>query len=513
MYPKFHQSKATYIMTTSSSKQIKITDQDHDNQKWYIMITVAMSIFIETIDYSIVNMALPTLVRELQTDFTTVQWLVLGVLLTQTTLMLMIGRLSDMIGKKPIYIAGLIVFTLGTILCGLASNITWLIVFRVVQAIGGAMFISLVFALVTEAFPPTERGKGIGLISTTVSGGIIIGPLVGGFILESFSWREIFFVTPPIALIGLFLALRFIPATKTPSEQQFDYGGAITFFITLLTLLLALNLGQRGGFSQPYILLMFACAGISLIMFTFIEWHTDQPLLALRLFLSLRFSLNIISRILSFLAISGVILMMPFYLDTMLGYTPRQVGLLLITMPVCMGISAPISGMLADRFGTPWLMVGGLSLVISGCLTLSSLTVDINAIGYIIRLMPFAIGIGLFQAANNTAIMASIPRKNAGVASSLISITRTLGGTTGIAVISAIWTSRVLYHAGPEFVDDVINAPTIAQVAGLQDMFWVIMVGMSCVMVLNLWGNLRKQAATVQKEETLRPNRPTNRVF
>ena len=187
-----------------------MTEIDY-TRKWYVMAAIAMSLFLATIDGSIVNVALPTLVRELNTDFATVQWVVLGYLLVQTTLMLSMGRLGDMIGKKPIYTAGVIIFTLGSLLCGLAPTVLWLIGFRLLQAIGASMTLSLGTAIVTEAFPPTERGRALGLSGTIVSVGIVFGPTIGGIILEALSWHWIFFVNLPVGILGTVMALRYVP--------------------------------------------------------------------------------------------------------------------------------------------------------------------------------------------------------------------------------------------------------------------------------------------------------------
>ncbi|HMR65058.1 MAG TPA: MFS transporter, partial [Anaerolineae bacterium] len=190
------------------------------SRKWYIMAAVSMSIFLATIDGSIVNVALPTLVRELQADFATVQWVVLAYLLTQSTLLLGVGRLGDMVGKKPIYVSGFVVFTIGSVLCGLSPTVGWLIGFRVLQALGAAMMLALGAAIVTEAFPPYERGKALGIIGTSVSIGVVVGPTLGGILLQTLSWHWIFFVNLPVGIVGTAMALRFIPAFRPKGRQR-----------------------------------------------------------------------------------------------------------------------------------------------------------------------------------------------------------------------------------------------------------------------------------------------------
>ena len=224
-----------------------------------MLVAIAMAIFLGTIDGSIVNVALPTLVDEFDTTFAVAQWVVLAYLLTQTTLTLGFGRLGDMVGKKPIFTTGFVVFTVGSVLAGLSPTIGWLIGARVVQAIGAAMIFALGFAITTEAFPPTERGRALGINGTMVSLGIMAGPIVGGLILEATDWRWIFFVNLPVGILGTITALRFIPNTK-PRGQSFDFAGAVVFFAALLTFMLGLTLGQEVGFTDPAVLGLFAVA-------------------------------------------------------------------------------------------------------------------------------------------------------------------------------------------------------------------------------------------------------------
>jgi EmrB/QacA subfamily drug resistance transporter len=263
---------------TSSSPTIDYS------QKWHVLSAVGMGVFLATIDGSIVNISLPTLVSSFQTDFALVQWVVLAYLLTVTTLMLGVGRLADIYGKKPIYTTGFIVFTVGSVLCGLSPTIYNLIGFRVLQAVGAAMIMALGMAITTEAFPPSERGRALGISGTIVSVGIAVGPTLGGLIVKNLSWHWIFFVNLPVGIIGTWLVVRYVPAFKPPGGQRFDYPGALTLFASLLSLLLALTLGQRNGFGDRTVLLLAGAWIFFLVTFIFIELRTDQPMIDLRLF-------------------------------------------------------------------------------------------------------------------------------------------------------------------------------------------------------------------------------------
>lgn len=471
------------------------------SRKWYVMIAVSLGVFLATIDGSIVNVALPTLVRELNTDFATVQWVVLAYLLTLTTLMLSVGRLADMIGKKSIYMTGFIVFTAGSVLCGLAPTVFWLIAFRVVQAIGASMVFSLGTAIVTEAFPPSERGKALGVIGSIVSIGIVIGPTLGGILIEGFSWHWIFMVNLPVGIIGTYLVWRFVPLTKPAGGQQFDYWGGITLFVTLISLLLALTLGQNWGFTDPRVLLLFAVAIVFLVIFMTIEWRAPQPMIELSLFRNRLLNINLLTGFLAFIAVAGALLLVPFYLENMLGYGPRQVGLLLAALPVVLGIMAPISGILSDRLGTRLITVVGLAVLMLGYYVMSTLTMESNTMGFILRYALIGLGFGIFQSPNNSAIMGSAPRERLGIVSGLLAVNRSLGQTTGIAILGAFWAARVFFHEGATLPGGATEASRLAQVAGIEDTFRAAAFLMFIALCLGVWGLIQAWRMGVLKQD------------
>ncbi|KAA3643389.1 MAG: MFS transporter [Chloroflexi bacterium] len=443
------------------------------SRKWYVMAAVGMSLFLATVDGSIVNVSLPTLVRELQTDFPTVQWVVLAYLLTQTTLMLSVGRLGDMIGKKQIFTAGFVVFTIGSVLCGFSPTVHWLIAFRVVQAVGASMVLALGFAIVTESFPPQERGRALGINGSLVSIGIVTGPVLGGFIIENLNWHWIFFVNLPIGIIGTIMALRFIPDFHPEGGQRFDFAGAITLFISLLALLLGLTLGQNLGLNDPLVLVLLAVWVLFLFIFIYIEMHAEQPMIDLHIFRTTLFTVNISTGLLTFICIAGALILVPFYLENVLGFTTQKVGILFAIVPIAMGITAPISGSLSDRFGTRPITITGLLVIASGYLAMTTLSTDTSEIGYLLRMAPIGIGMGIFQSPNNSAIMGAVPNERLGIASGLLSITRTLGQTTGIALLGAFWAFRTLAYNNAPLPGGATTASPVFQLGGMQDTFLV----------------------------------------
>ncbi len=457
-------------------------------RKWLVMTAVASGTLLTTIDGNIVNIALPTLVRELGTTFAVIQWVVLSYLLTLATLMLSLGRLGDMTGKKSIYTAGFVVFTLGSVLCGLAPSVHWLIAFRVVQAVGGAMLLSLGMAIITEAFPPQERGRALGITGTFISVGIVVGPTLGGLILSLTTWHWIFLVNLPVGIVGTFLALRYIPATPAQKRQQFDYGGAGALFVSLLGLLLALTVGQQSGFGDTAVLVLFAVWILFLLLFLRIESSAEQPMINLNLFRNQLFSINLITGFATFVAIAGIVILLPFYLENILGLATRRVGLLMAIVPLFLGVIAPLSGSLSDRYGTRPITLAGLIMLALGYGAMSTLSQTTTGPGFVLRLLPVGIGMGMFQSPNNSAVMGAVPRQRLGIASGLLAISRTLGQTTGIAMLGAFWAGRTMFYEGAVLIEGATAATAVSQIRALHDTFLFIVILILIALTLAGWG-------------------------
>ena len=473
-----------------SDRRMTVQTIDY-SRKWYVMAAVSTGTLLATIDGSIVNVALPTLVRELQTDFATVQWVVLAYLLALATLLPSVGRLADMIGKKQIYTLGFVVFTLGSFLCGLAGTVHQLIFFRVVQAIGATMILALGSAIVTEAFPSGERGRALGITGTMVSIGIVIGPTLGGLLIDLFSWHWIFFVNIPIGILGVLMIMRFVPDIKPKGKQRFDYLGALTLFLCLLAFLSGLTLGQSAGFSDLRVLGLFALGALLLGLFIVVEKRAAQPMIDLTLFRNLEFSTSLVTGYLTFVAVAGALILMPFYLENVLGYSTRQVGLLIAVLPISMGVIAPIAGSLSDRLGTRIITVAGLVILLIGYAVLSTLSAQTTALTFVLLLLPIGVGMGIFQSPNNSTIMGAASPDKLGIVSGMLALNRTLGQTTGIAVMGAVWAALTLYFAGPAAISNAAGAAAPAQVAALQYTF-IVMAAVILVALLLAIGSLIK---------------------
>lgn len=441
-------------------------DEDYSN-KWWSMLAVGMSVFMGTLDMSIVNVSLPTLVKQLNTDFPTIQWVILGYVLVVTSLMLGAARLGDMVRKKTLFTWGIIVFTIGSLLCGISPGVNWLIAFRVIQGCGAVMMQALGAAIIVEVFPPNERGRAMGLIGTTVSIGIATGPALGGLIIGLIGWRWIFLINVPVGVITLLATIHYVPSSS-PHErnQRFDLIGAFIMLVTLICFALGMTLGQQAGFKSQRVLALLLTAGTGAIIFIFAEKRMAQPMIELGLFKDLLFSLSLFMGFLSFITLGGTFLL-PFFLELVKGYPPQKVGFLMMATPVLMGIISPISGSLSDRFGTRGISLIGLLMIFGGCLSISTLRADVTIWGYLLRVAPIGLGMGFFQSPNNSAIMGAVPTQRLGVASGLMALSRNLGQTTGIPLMGTIFIATAISSAKLVRFTHVTKLPRQALVDGV----------------------------------------------
>ncbi|MEX0796663.1 MAG: DHA2 family efflux MFS transporter permease subunit [Acidimicrobiia bacterium] len=458
-----------------------------------MLATVSTSVLLSTIDGSIVNVAFPTLVEELDTTFNVIQWVALGYLLTIATLTLGMGRLGDVLGKKKIYVAGFGLFTSASLLCGLAPGVEWLITFRLVQAVGAVMVLALGSAILVEAFPARERGKALGWIITAVSAGIITGPILGGILISAWNWRAIFLVNLPIGMVGTWMAIRFVPNTRPAPGQRFDVAGALLMGLSLFSISLALTLSQESGLTSPVVLAGLGVAVVAAAGFIYVEMRVDSPMLDLRLFASPALTVGVLTGIMTFVCLSATFILLPFYLSNVLGIEVLAMGFLLGVTPLMMGIVSPISGSISDRTGVRRPTIIGLLTITAAYFAFLTLDADTQWWQFALIAIPYGIGIGLFQSPINSAIMGSVPAEYMGVAGGLLHLTRLMGQVVGIAVLGSIWAARVAVEAGGVLPEGgATAAPAGAQVAGLHTVFIVATGIMLTATALAAWG-LRRE--------------------
>ena len=414
--------------------------------KYWVFGALGIGIFASVVDHGSVNVALPTIAGEFQTDLPTIQWVVIIYALTIAALLLPMGRLSDLVGRKKIYIAGMLVMGLGAALSGLSPTLEMLIPARIVQGVGAAMTQGTGMAIITSAFPANEKGRAIGLFMTMVGVGAVAGPAIGGMAVDAFGWRVVFFLTIPVELIGVVATawvMRGWPDVRETRGARFDWLGAALSTGTLVTLLLAMTTGTKAGWLSPSILGAFAGAATMLGVFIWWELRCSAPMLDLRLFKGKVFSFGVSAAFLTFLGSSAVIFLMPFYLQNVLGYSAKTAGFVVVPGALCMAVLGTVSGVLSDRFGWRPFTVGGMASSAAGLLILSRVTETTSLWMVVPALMLMSSGMGIFYSPNSSSVMNAVGQARYGVVSGFLNLVRNSANVTSIAVATIIVTTTM----------------------------------------------------------------------
>lgn len=423
-----------------------------DNHHWWALGTVSIGTFMATLDASIVNISLPTIMGDFKSSLAISEWIILCYLLVIIGLLLPLGRLADMTGRKKIFRLGFVLFSLGSGLCALSRNPGQLIFFRAVQAVGAAMLMANSFAIITAVFPPQTRGRGLGLMGTVVAVGFTIGPSLGGFLVSAFGWRSIFYVNVPVGAIGIAMATyilneRLVSPTLG-QKKSFDFIGAALVIIGLSALLLGLTTGQEGNWGTKQVLIELALAVCALVLVPIWEARTAEPLIDLHLFKNRLFSFGNLAGFLSFLAVSANAFLMPFFLQLALGYNPLHAGLLMTPTALAIAVVSPLSGWLSDRLDTRILSSLGLAVSTTALVWLSMLKAQAGYHDVLVRLLLLGTGQGLFQSPNNSSVMGSVPRQSLGIAGGFLSMMRNVGQVVGIALAGTILAGTMVSTLG-----------------------------------------------------------------
>ena len=417
--------------------------------KWLILAAVMLGAFMGPVDASIVNTVLPDITGYFKTDISIAQWVPTVYLLTISCLILLYGRLGDIVGYKKIFLAGLASFVVASILCGSSQSIWMLIAFRGIQGLAAGLLMAVGYAIITAAFPPFERGRAMGIYAISIAAGLGLGPTFGGLIAQYLSWHYVFFINVPIGIAALIWCSRVIPKSATKPGQRLDVAGALTALVFLSSLLLYANQGETWGWASPRSL---ALVGITIVfgaLFFWIERTSAQPMLNLALFKNRRFSFASLSTLLSFVALYAIVFLTPFYLTFVLHFSVLKVGLALIASPLATMFVAPLSGAMSDRFGTRVFAVLGMCIAALGLFLMSGLNASDNVWDVVWRLVIIGLGFGMFQSPNNSEIMGSVPPWHLGIASGIIAAMRNVGMVLGIAIAGA-----VLYNLAPITVSE-----------------------------------------------------------
>jgi EmrB/QacA subfamily drug resistance transporter len=413
-------------------------------RRWGVLAILCVGVFMLLLDGTIVNVAIPSILKALTASYSEVQWVMDAYLLVFAVSLITTGRLGDLFGRKRVFTVGLVVFTLASLACGLTPGIGWLIGFRAIQGLGGALMMPNTLSIIANVFPPQERGKAMGFWGGVSGISLALGPSLGGLLVDGASWRWIFFINVPIGIVLLILSLRFVPESTDPSSvKQMDYPGVGLLTASLFCLTFALIEGQRYGWTSGLIIGLFVATVVGLALFIWIERKQVQPLMDLSLFKIRTYSVtNGVGLIMSF-GMMGVFFLLPVFMQAVLGYSAIKTGLVMTPLAAVVIIASPTSGTLSDRIGPRWLMFSGMLIAAVGFfLTMRAMKIDAN---WPTLILPFAVsgfGIGMVMPPMTSAVMGSVAPDRAGQASGVISSTRQIGSVLGIAVMGTLLINR-----------------------------------------------------------------------
>ena len=420
----------------NAPSRLAMTD---DNRRWWTLGAMCFALFMVMLDNTVVNVALPSIQEDLQTSISGLQWTVNAYTLAFAVLLVTGGRLGDIFGRRRVFLGGVVVFGLSSAFIGLSQSDEWLVAGRVAQGIGAAFMMPATLSIITNAFPPHERGKAIGTWAGVSALALAIGPVVGGFLVEHVSWQSIFFLNLPVAVGAIAVTLYATPESRDETAtHQVDLAGVATLTIGLAALVLALVEGNAWGWGSVEILSLLATAAVALIGFVAVERRSAEPMVDFTFFRSRSFlGANIVAFVVSF-AMLAMFFFLALYLQNINGYSPLEAGIRFLPSTAVIIVLGPIAGRLTDRIGPRPLMTAGLLLVAAALFWQGHLEVDSGYSALLGGFVLLGLGMGLVMSPMSAAAMNAVAPQKAGVASGILSMSRMVGGTFGVAAMGAL---------------------------------------------------------------------------
>jgi EmrB/QacA subfamily drug resistance transporter len=406
----------------------------------WALTSLSLAMLLSSLGTSIANVGLPTLAQAFHATFQEVQWVVLAYLLAITTLIVSVGRLGDIIGRRKLMLAGIALFTVASVLCGTAPTLWLLITARALQGLGAAIMMVLTMAMVGEAVPKAKAGSAMGLLGTMSAIGTALGPTLGGILIAGLGWPAIFLISAPLGIMTFLLAYNYLPYDRNEPKSgrvRFDAMGTLMLILTLAAYALAMTMGRDSFSLTSLILLLAAIVGTGL--FLLVESRAKSPLIRLAIFRNPALSAGFTMSILVTTVVMATLVVGPFYLAGALSLDAARVGLVMSSGPVVAALAGAPAGRLVDRFGTFRVSIAGLVGMLIGSSTLALLPTGLGIAGYIAPLVFVTAGYALFQAANNTAVMTDSTTADRGVISGVLNLSRNLGLITGASLMGAVF--------------------------------------------------------------------------
>ncbi|HET9869453.1 MAG TPA: MDR family MFS transporter [bacterium] len=422
--------------------------RERPNYKWEVLWVVMLGTLMAALDQSIVNIALPDMMSDFGCTTEDIEWVVTGYMLSFSTLMPLTSWLRDRVGYRNIYLASLVVFTLGSVLCGLAWNLPSLVFFRVVQAIGGGAITPTSLAMISEVFPPEERGQALGYWGVGVIMGPAFGPTLGGFLTHTVGWRSIFWVNLPIGILGTLLALSLLRRDAPHPDQRkpFDFFGFGFLSLFLVSFLLAVSQGEEKGWSSAYITVCFILSALGLVGFLVVDSLVEHGIIDFKLFRYPMFAAGSLVIGARSVALFGGMFLAPIFMQNVMGFDEVQSGLIMLPGALLIAVFMPISGRISDKIGPFYPTLAGLIGVVAFMALYRGLDADTTVWGLVYPTLIRGVGIGLLIAPVMAASLNVIPRASAGMASAVMNLLQQVAGSIGIAVLGTFLDHRTHFH-------------------------------------------------------------------
>lgn len=492
-------------------------------KRWGILAVVLSVTFMACIDASVINVAIHTMSQKLQVDLAAMSWVVTSYLIAISSTVLIFGRLGDMLSKVSVFKFGIVLFTLGSLLCGLAGSLPILLGARVVQGIGAAASMATNQGIITHVFPDHERGRALGLTGSSVALGNLLGPGLGGLIVSSLDWHFIFLINIPVGIVAFIAGQKVLPRRgqsvqpeqkkqtrgiggighlkdlwKAMPKEKADGKGAGLSASAIILFVLAINLYRYWGLTDPRVLGMFAGAVFLAALFIYAEKRHAEPLVDLAIFKNKLYSLSVFCSLMSFVTLSFMTILVPFYLQDVLKITPFLTGLLMMTAPLVMMVIAPLSGYTSDKIGSEVLTFFGQCIMVVGLCLAGVLISGASPAWLIVTLMAVVtMGSAIFQSPNTSLIMSQVPRDKLGVSGSINALMRNVGMVTGVSLSTSLLYFFMSAQVGYR-VEKYVEGLEDAFVHAMHNVFWVA----SCLCLvgvvltgMRLWAMRREKKA------------------
>jgi EmrB/QacA subfamily drug resistance transporter len=443
------------------------------NRKWWTLGAMCLSMFMIMLDSTVVNVALPSIQKDLDTSVDQLEWVVNGYTLSFAVLLVTGGRLGDIFGRRLIFMIGVAVFAISSATAGLAQDATMLVVSRIAEGVGGALMMPATLSIITDAFPAEERGKAIGTWAGISGLALSFGPLAGGFLTQDVSWRAIFYINVPIAVLALVASLAVKESRDEKAERTVDYLGVVLLTVALTALVLALIEGNEWGWGSGRVVGLLVGGAIVTAVFLWVESRVRAPIVDFEFFRSRNFiGSNVVATIISF-AMMGSFFFLAIYLQDLLQFSPLETGVRFLPTTVVVVIAAPVAGRVADKLGSRLPMVLGLVITSLSLYLFSRMTATTTYGDLLPAFILLGLGIGITMSPMSTAAMNAVPVDKAGVASGTLQMFRMIGGTIGVAATGAIFQSKLgafnpatLAQGGPAAAENFTDALGAAMALG-----------------------------------------------